>query len=73
VRLEVLMEVKMSVLFIWVVTLHLLVGRYECFRETLSASPGLKMETVYFSETLVSTYESMWCYNPKEQREQILS
>jgi hypothetical protein len=29
---------------------------------------GLKMEIVYFSETLVSTYESTWRRNPEQHR-----
>jgi hypothetical protein len=28
---------------------------------------ALKMETLYFSETLVSTYESTWRQNPEQQ------
>ena len=26
----------------------------------------LKMEATYMSETLVSTYKALWCYNPKD-------
>jgi hypothetical protein len=34
----------------------------------LSASSALKMETVCFSETVVSSYESTLCENPEEER-----
>jgi hypothetical protein len=31
--------------------------------------PGLKMETVCFSETLAFTYESTWCQNPEHHHQ----
>jgi hypothetical protein len=37
------------------------------FRSHPSIHPALKMETVCFSETLVSTYKSTRRYNPEEQ------
>jgi hypothetical protein len=59
--------VRMTVLF-WVITLCRLVGRYYRCRETQPPSSALKMETVRFSETLVSTYESTRRYNPEQHR-----
>jgi hypothetical protein len=65
------MAVRMTMLF-WVVAPCRLVGRDQCFRETSSifraevAVHSLKTETVYFSETLVSTYESSWRYSLEE-------
>jgi hypothetical protein len=40
--------------------------RYQRFRET-SPSSALKMETVCFSKTLISAYESTWRHDPEEQ------
>jgi hypothetical protein len=57
VRFEVLTVVKMSMLVFWIVML--------CGLE------ALKMERVCFSETLVSTYKSTWCYNPEDQYHQL--
>jgi hypothetical protein len=53
------MAVKMLMLVFWVVTLCGLVGR----------ASALKMETVCFSETLVSTYKSTWHYNPEDKHQ----
>jgi hypothetical protein len=58
VRFEVLTAVKM--MMFWVVAPCRLVGRYHRFG-------GMKMETVCFSETLVSTYESTRRHNPEQQ------
>jgi hypothetical protein len=63
-RFEVLTAVKMTMLFLWVVMSYRLVGRYQRFGET-----ALNMETVCFSETLVSTYESTR-HNPEDQHRQ---
>jgi hypothetical protein len=56
VRFEVLTAVKMT---FWDVTPFGLIGR----------SSALKMETVCFSETLASTYESIWHHNPEEHHQ----
>jgi hypothetical protein len=53
----VLTLVKVSVLYFWVVMLK------------TSAS---KMETVCFSETLVSTYESTQYHDPEQHRQMLL-
>jgi hypothetical protein len=45
-----------------------LVDEYERFRRNiLPRSSGLKMGTVCFSETLVSTYKSTRRYSPEDQ------
>jgi hypothetical protein len=66
VRFEVLTAVKMSMLVFWVVTPCGLVRRYQRFGETYCLQL-LYMETVCFSETLVSAYKSTWSYNPEDQ------
>lgn len=43
----------------------LLVDRYQYFRKTLCSSLALNMETVFFSEMLVSIWESTQRRNPK--------
>jgi hypothetical protein len=60
VRLEVFTAVRK--MMFWVLVSCRLVCRCQCFRET-----ALKMETVYFTETLASTDESIRCQNPEEQ------
>jgi hypothetical protein len=53
VRFEVIMVVRMTMLF---------------FRVLMpSPSSAQKMETVCFSKMLVSTYESKWRQNPEQQ------
>jgi hypothetical protein len=53
----------------WVVTPCRLVGRYQYVGETyFFASTALKMETVCFSEILVSAYESTQRFNPEQHR-----
>jgi hypothetical protein len=49
-RYEVVTVVRMTMLFFWIETPCRLVGRYQRFGEI-----ALKMETVCFSETVVST------------------
>jgi hypothetical protein len=54
----------------WVLTPCKVVGRYQRFGGILSPFSGLKtmnMETWYFSETLISTYESTRLHNPELQ------
>jgi hypothetical protein len=62
-KYDVLTAVKMSMLVFWAATpcrcLHLQ-GR----------DLALKMEVVYFSETLVSTYKPTWCFYPEDQHRQ---
>jgi hypothetical protein len=68
-------SLNMSILLFWVVTLYGLVGRYQRFREIFCLhcpASSLKMETVFFSETLVSTYKSTWWHNPEEHQQSIL-
>jgi hypothetical protein len=60
VRFEFLTAVKMLMLLLWVVTPCGLVGRYQ-------RPEVLKLETVCFSETLVSTDESARRHNLEEQ------
>jgi hypothetical protein len=50
----------------WVVTLCG-ICRYTNVSEkhVFICSLALKMETLCFSETLVTTYKSTWCYNPE--------
>jgi hypothetical protein len=48
------------------------IGRYQCFEDTYCLhlqdwSPVLKMESVCFSETLVSTYKSTQRHDPEGQ------
>jgi hypothetical protein len=59
---------KIIMLFFWVVTPCGLLGTYKHFTENiLSPSSTPKIETEYFSETLVSTYKSTRRYNPEDQ------
>jgi hypothetical protein len=58
------MPVKMSKLVFWVVMPRERVGRYQRFRKAV-----LKMEVVYSSETLVSTYKLTVSYYPEDEHE----
>jgi hypothetical protein len=62
-RCKVLTEVKLSVLFFWVLTPCGLLDSYQRFGES-----ALKMEAVSFSETLVPTYKSTLRHKPEVQR-----
>jgi hypothetical protein len=67
----ILTAVKMPMLVFWVVTACGLVGRYQRFGEKTASifkafrTLVLKMDAIYFSETLVSTYESIWLKTQK--------
>jgi hypothetical protein len=54
----------MFMLVFWAAIPCGLVGRYQQFGQT----SALNMETVCFSELLVSTYKSTWHYNPEEKQ-----
>lgn len=75
-RFVVLMAVKMSILFFWVVTPWGLVGRTLTFRrKILLLSSGinfLKIETICSSEILVSSYNLTWSFNPEHKHRYIL-
>jgi hypothetical protein len=61
------MAVKMLMLAFSVV---MLVQISTFLRNLLLLSSGLKVETLCFSEMLVSAYKSTWRYNPEDQRRQ---
>jgi hypothetical protein len=65
-RYEVLMMIQMSVLIFGVITLCGLTGNFKHFGETYPSS-ALKMETVCFSEVLISIHKSTHHYNPEGQ------
>jgi hypothetical protein len=47
---------------------HLLTNLHGVKTHSNWSYPALKMETVRFSETLASTYESTWCQNPQQMK-----
>jgi hypothetical protein len=55
VKFEVLMAVRMTMLFLVVMPCRL-IGRYQYFGETLSPLSALKMETVGFSDIYLRVY-----------------
>jgi hypothetical protein len=61
---------RTSALVFWVVTPRGVVGRYHRdtnFLQERTSAPGLKMEVVCSSETLVSTYTSTRRYSTEDQ------
>jgi hypothetical protein len=58
---------KLSVVA-WVVALCELVSEYQHFTGTYCLSP-LKMEIICSSETLVPTYQTIWCQNPEDHHQ----
>jgi hypothetical protein len=68
--IEVLTAVKMSLF--WAATMCGFVGRYQRFGEKYCLHL-LKMETVCFIETLLSTCECTRSHDPEEQHRQVAS
>jgi hypothetical protein len=58
----------MSMSVFWVVRPCRVAGRYQHFRGTHCLNSILKMETVYSSETVATTYKSTQHHNPGDQR-----
>jgi hypothetical protein len=68
------MPVEAQIVVYWVVTLCSLEGGHRCFEGTncIHVTSTLKMEQLYSSRMLVSTYKTTWClslehYNLKGQ------
>jgi hypothetical protein len=70
IRIQMLSIHTDSMLVFWVLMHCRRVGTYQ---RVGSPSSGLKtaLETVCFSETLVSTYKSTWRYYPEDQHQYI--